>query len=79
MVTNKEVKAKTISTAMVVALPHGILDFLICNPYAWTFLLMGELLPERSIVSNHFSACSRVMKKLATMCGKALFTASYTL
>ena len=50
----KKVKAKSISTAMVVTLPHGILDFLICNPYAWTFLSMGELLPELSIVSNHF-------------------------
>ena len=55
MVTNKEVKEKSISTAMVVTLPHGTLDFLICNPYAWTFLLMGELLPELSIVSNHFN------------------------
>ena len=46
MVTNKEVKAKSISAAMVVTLWHGILDFLICNPYAaWTFLLMGQLLP----------------------------------
>ena len=55
MVTNKEVKAKRISAEMVVTLPHGILDFLICNPYACTFLLMGELLPDLSIVSNHFN------------------------